>query len=76
MKKSRTLTLDKDHKIRIVFKQGNGNYTQGVHVYNKNEILPIFGTVFKDTDTNETIKKWANEFLAEFKKHSKIYKIK
>lgn len=61
MKKSRKIQLDNGFYIAISVKNTNSNYTQFTDIFKGNERMPLFGTCFKNIDTNEKIKAWANE---------------
>jgi len=61
MKKTRKIQLDNGFYIAVTVKNTNDNYNQFTSIFKGIERMPLFGTCFKNTDTNEKIKAWANE---------------
>lgn len=61
MKNSRIIKIYDDYVVRITVKETGDNYNQFVSIFFKDEKLPLFGTCFKNTDTNMKIKNWAEE---------------
>lgn len=75
MKKSRTIRLENDFKVKITVKETADNYNQFASIFRGDEKLPLFGTCFKNSNTNEKIINWANDRIQA--PHNKsLFKIK
>jgi hypothetical protein len=62
MKKSRTLKIDDTFSVKVTVKETGDNYNQFATIFKgSSKAEMMFGTCFKNTDTNKKIKSWATE---------------